>query len=921
MQSRRAEKRIPFPYRLALGQNLFRQRTDVSSVTPDLPPGTCEVPKQRNPSANRVGFMANLATRIGKFGAIAAFGVLAGCASVHQGGARIDRIPTEVVRPAAEVESTFEASRLTEYPLFQLYWSSNDRADGTVYEGYDQLSPRGVQTLLAFAQAHNLDGDPSQHPNGLSDGQRAVVRAIVSHPYYGQFISQDAAVPLARAFGLPTNEIEVGRNNRLTVAPPPSVAIPDRVTTHPAGALHGPTLTNLGNMMLTEYRSRRDFFEDPNVSDDVKGARTFALLRDYVREGLLSWPQQYNSEQAEKALLDAYEQLPHAGVVGYKDFSGIGMNAAQALVLGLDPFNVALDFPNAKSSSTTTYLSMSGGFPTEFAFVDKWLEGHGRPTGAAALEGFSVLNYIVGGETGHRRSGTFDERKAISTSSGAHWGKLFFPGDETVAELPATQGFDIAIDGLDAYGTIVTARPGDRLLLKHKENGGTLRAERQVVMEDGEAVSWSAKFFDQSGAEVAASDVLGLVMSPAGTPRGDGRAAVSAYMGYWGYCNKNAAQNTNKARADLPQLDRDVIRLPMPNGEVLEVPKEAAQKLIDVDLEQIGGPIDYSGWRYDNVAQFIELRSGEKLQGRVVGFTIEAAPDVERTREDYLLRRNSNERPFLGGIIYGEGTDLKSLAVEELESITLSADGQSVTLDKGRSQETVPLAQLKTAVDFSTVTAARDGTKTIALGEGAQIRGSFRIKLENGAERIVAADDLASIEAETKHDMRFHHALAFRIRARGAFGAESNLNIGVSNGARRIQRFEVTEGDRPDWSGDKELSGIYGPLRRFDGDRVVYAMGAYQSGDSWHTSMGGWYQLNENGRVVNAGFVKGENDFDWGSVSNFDWDAASGWNRFMDPELRLKLFVNGVSDVSKLERLAEQGDLPENWRDHLVPQR
>ena len=925
MRSQWNSKSTQFPPEIVLdgagsGSNSLRE---VTHVPGDPPSGTQGFTKQPDFRVNRPGLVAGLAQKIGRLAAIAILPVMVGCAGLHQ-GARIDTFPTDAVVQRAEMESTFEASRLTEYPLFELYWSSSDRNDGTVYEGYDQLSTRGVETLLAYARAHNLDGDPSRFPDGISDGQRAVIRAIVSHPYYGQFVSQDAAVPLARAFGLPTNEVQIDRDNRLEMAAPPSVRIPDRVTTQPAGALHGPNLTTLGDMMLQEYRSRLDYFEDASASDEVKGARALGLLRDYAQEGLLSWPQQYNSEQGENALLDAFEQLRFAHVYGYSDFSGIGMGAAQAYVLGLDPFNVQLDFPDASSANTTTHLSMSGGFPREFAFVDKWLEAHGRPTGAERLEGNSVLNYVAGGQPGHYRSGTFDERRAITSSSGADWGRLFFPGDEAVADLSATAGFDVAIDAIDAYGTIITTMPGDRLLLKHKDTGETLRAERQLEMENGEPKSWSAKFFTASGTEVAASDVVGLVMTPAGTPRGDGRAAVSAYMGYWGYCNKNAAQSVNKARAQLPQLDRDVIRLPLPNGEVLEVPKASAQKLIDVDLEQIGGPIDYSGWRYDDVAQFIELSNGEKLQGRVVGFKIEPAADVERTREDYLLRRNSDERPFLGGIIYGEGTDLKSIAVEELESATLSADGQTVSLKRANgSTQQVPIAQLQTELAFDGVTAARDGTKTIQLGDDAPIRGSFRIKLEDGTERIVAANDLASIEAETKHDLRFHHSFAFRVRARGAFGAESNLERGVSNGARRIQRFEVTEGrgsERPEWAGDAELSGIFGPLRRAEGDRLIFVMGAYKSGDRWYTSMGGWYQVNDKGRVTNAGFVKGETDFDWGSVSNFDWMAASGWNAFMDPELRLKLFVNGVTDHSKLERLAEQGDLPPNWRDHLVPQ-
>ena len=61
-------------------------------------------------------------------------------------------------------------------------------------------------------------------------------------------------------------------------------------------------------------------------------------------------------------------------------------------------------------------------------------------------------------------------------------------------------------------------------------------------------------------------------------------------------------------------------------------------------------------------------------------------------------------------------------------------------------------------------------------------------------------------------------------------------------------------------------------------------------------------------------------DFGWGATGNLDWLAKSSFNPYMDPELRLKLFVNGVADVAKLEAQAEALGLPKDWKKYLEPQ-
>jgi hypothetical protein len=150
----------------------------------------------------------------------------------------------------------------------------------------------------------------------------------------------------------------------------------------------------------------------------------------------------------------------------------------------------------------------------------------------------------------------------------------------------------------------------------------------------------------------------------------------------------------------------------------------------------------------------------------------------------------------------------------------------------------------------------------------------------------------------------------------GVYATDASRGLSVSNGARYVNGIEtiVEQGShRPDWA-KGPLNGIYGPLVRQEGDRMMYRRGE----GGGYASFAMWHQLDKSGSIVNEGWLAGEPDFLWGATAPLDWSARSVWNPHMPPDLRLKLFVNGV-DEATLEARAKQLNLPANWRELRVP--
>jgi hypothetical protein len=836
--------------------------------------------------------------------------------------------PISVAQAYAFGEPTRDINpgNITDFGLFKYYWETegNDGI-GLARHGLDEVTPAGVPKLAEYARTHELDGTPKKPElYGIDPDERAVMRAILKHEHYGTFFEVDARGPLYKAFG-----IDQSTASALAAMRPVKIGDIDiQSTSENRGALRY-SRSDLAAKMTSEYESRRSFFEDPSQSEQTLGLRAVGLLKDYA-DGLWASGEQGDTENIGYQLLDAFGSFKYADVYGTKDYNGAGWSLAQSLVLGLDANTFETHFPDANGEAEVNYLSMDGGMAESMKYVDMYREAAGQSKGAEAFELKSPLGWMLDLESGHKKAGNLDEKKPFS-SSGLNWGVLLFPGDSEVANLPPKSDFEFPIDLIDGFGHAITASPmyGDHIVVQDKDGKG-LKVEKQIQKDDsGKPVSWSAVFKDASGAEVKPEDVIGLVQSGfGGGIKGDGKISRSLDMWWWGFCDRNTAQRLYKSKYHLPQIDRDVTIVE--NGKTIVIPKAIAQKLVDMDMPDLVPHETMEGFRFNDEPQHVKLKNGQVLTARIHDLQLDAGPGTKRIGADIIAIYDAPGRPMLGTIevTAKDASSPTGIDVRYIDTITDNGD-ETVTVKmnsdyEGYNKEVT--GKLTTGVPWDQAVTEK-GKKVLHQNQDTYaIRGGFTLDLSNGTTKRIDASEVSEISGETMHDVRISQFMVWAAQNKGIFATDGSIGVVVSNGMRwvnDIDRAQVSDDYRPSWAGTAKLKGIQGPLARVEGDKILWvrALYSYQpKQDPTGELFSGWIQVDKNGRILNEGFVNGQPDFGWSGDGKLNWSNASSFNPYMVPELRLKLFVNGVSDQSKLAALAEQGNLPSDWRSSLIPQ-
>lgn len=826
----------------------------------------------------------------------------------------------------AFAEPTLETTpaNVTERALFKYFWeTTGDAGFGLARRGLDELTREGVDKLIAYAKKHDVHGveKKAELQGRIDPDQRAVVKALVDHDHYGAFIELDAKPSLYAAFGIDPGSVHVPHES-LRPVKAGDVVIPAVSTV--ASTLGWVDKSALPARMTAEYNSRKAFFEDPTVSAEERGLRVLGLLKDYSG-ALWTGGERPGTEEAGHRLLDAFSRFPNARVLGTTDFNGAGWSVAQSLVLGIDANNFEKRFADAGPTAKTTYLAMHGEMVEAMRYVDLVREARGLPKLAEAFERKSPLGWMIGEESGHTKAGNLDERRPFS-SSGLNFGVLMFPGDAEVRALPVKAGFEVPLDIIDGFNNAVVGRAelGDRIVVRD-ERGTELRVEKQIQRDaEGKAVSWSAIFRDAAGNEVDPSTALGVVVNADGEVKGDGKATRQLDMWWWGFCDRNTAQRLYKSVYDLPELDRDV-RI-IENGKEIIIPVAEAQKLIDMDVPDLVPYSTMSGFRFDDEPQLVALKDGRTIQARVRDLAMDAGPGLKRLAGDIIAIHDAPGRPMLGTIELGSGdpnAKPRSIDVRHIESITRAADG-SVTVklkpDNGGSEVRGTLL-----TDVPWAKAERDGgARVLKQTDDFVIRGAFTLERLDGTVERVNASDVSQILGETGRDLRISQFSAWVEQNKGMFATDGSTGVVVSNGMRWANRLDITQHSdetRPDWAPKGALVGIEGKVVRQDGDKLVWirALAADEKGKAPSSSVyEGFVQVDKNGRIINEGFTSGQPDFGWGGSGPLNWSAPSTFTKYMEPELRLKIFVNGVGDQARLQKLADEGNLPANWRDYLT---
>lgn len=821
--------------------------------------------------------------------------------------------------PTNPLPDRFDPARLVEYPLFKLFWASDTPNDGTSHQGLEQVSVEGAEKLFQYARTHGLDGR-AHADQAPSAEETRLIKAILDHSYYGGFFGQEARTVVAQKFNIPVETVSAPSADAAPTAVGGQLELPAKVTQ--AASLRGPLIETLGELMKGEYESRRAYFEDPSASESEKGKRVLGLFRDYA-DALNSYGQLNTTLEARQRLLDAFEQLPFASVHGAKDYNGAGWGAAQSILLGIDPNKFETSFPDANANVPTTGLSMDGGMAPSMKFVDLYRAAMGQEARAEAYELKSPLGYVIGVESGHKKAGyQLDEQKPFSTS-GLNWAKLLFPENSAVQNLEPKPGFEFPIDAVDAFGFAVQHQFGDRLVPFHAETNERLNVSVEIHREGGRPKYWSAKFTTQSGQSVAPDKVKGLIQSASGQTKGDGRVDGVLNMGWWGFCAENTAQSVVKARFRIPELDVETIRVKAPNGQVVEFPRQHAQRILDADWEDVGGFTAYSGFRFDDQPQSIQLENGERINGRVQGLEIIPGPASTWLGEDQLRVDNTAAAPFLGTVrLERYANSVESVDLRNVSRIEHDPATGTVKLHIAHRGYAVE-GKLRSQLDFSNAR-VEDGKQVLDNSPEHPVFGELHIKLPNGTERSVPVGRVASVTGEVANDVRFSDFLGFISRMEGVYGTDASLGSSISNGVRwvnDIERVEAHGGQRPEWMTKGPLTGSAGPLVREPGDKVIYARGLYKwSAESQLTStFKGWVQVNAQGRVLNEGFTEGAPDFAWAPAGPLDWFVSKNtFNPHVPSDLRIKLFVNGIQDMQRLEEMAKRLNFPSNWREYRV---
>lgn len=813
-----------------------------------------------------------------------------------------------------------DLNNLDQYGLFQKFWNEHgdpDLAGG----GLNEITPEGAEKLYEYALKHELDGAESRPDARVIGGdEKALVKALLEDDHYGAFFELDGKVKLMELFGLEAEDI----HHPDAVKPKDigDVKLLGRQSTTSASRLANTDIRKLPELFAKEYKRNRAKYEGGNASVQAKGIKVLSLLRDYT-EALWARGESPLTEGVGHALLDAFEKCRFANVAGGSNYNGAPWSAAQSLVLGLDPNAFATDFPEAGSKVKTTYLSMSDKMAPSMKHVDAYREAIGKKAGAEAHELRSPLGFMIGEPNGHHKRGSLDEKRAFSTS-GLNWGVVMFPGDRKIKDLPPNPDFEMAIDCLDGLGNFLRCDPkyGESLKVIDPETGDFLNVEKVIHEEDGKPASWSAKFTDKNGKEVAPGDALGVFVDRRGRIKGDKKAAKSVDMWWWGFCDRNTAQRLYKAKYKVPQVDQETVKVKA-GDQVLEFPQDVAQKLLDADIPDVVTGPTMCGFRFNDEPQKVSLKNGDAFIGKAQGDVLESAPGLQRVSGDVVAIYNDKNRPLLGTVsmetAHG-GTE--QFNAKNIKSIEKDIETGEVTVHLDNGWRTEFTGTLKTDVDFDGAE-AQDGKLVLAQTKDYPIRGEVSFETAQGT-KTVPARAVNQIVGEMKNDQRLSQYMTWVSQNEGMYATDSSTGPVVSNGMRWTNAIEqdVRHGEeRPDWAPEGDLRGIEGDLVRAPGDKIVWVRGKYANdpgADANHTGFAGWVQVGKHGRVLNEGFTNGEPDFGWSANGKLNWTAESSFNPYMEPELRVALLVNGVADLKadtdNTAATAKRLNLPRNWK-------
>ncbi len=540
---------------------------------------------------------------------------------------------------ALDTSHELSEQELMTYPLFAKLWNEITNV------GEFEIAPSHLAKIMDYASSHNLHGDPLPQipvisgPEGarmISEGNRALIKHLLQHPYYGAFIEQEARPLLEGAFGLPIESaatqagdhpIDVGNFDR------------SQVPEWHGSNYQGNAVATLNRDLTSEFSLNHGWYEEG--SNEQSAGRLTALLLHFGR-AIHMYDQLDVTATSIDKVSAAFHQLPIFQGNGEKaqflrdyfarDFNGSGMGLAESILRGFDPDQLPVSFPDATTKvESTTSLSMSStSFTKPLSVIDEYRVAIGL--NAAAVERFTqpVHNTVIGGVKGNYKT-TLNELKPFASE--VNFGVVLefgdrdhgFSRDPQAAQLKPKPGFDFPIDAVTATGVSVNGRGATLRVYQQRPDGHAgerLSVEKVIHEEDGQPKYWTAVFRDSAGNEVAPDKVIGL-LEVNGRPLGDGLANQTLDSGFWGYCDLNTGQTITGAIHQIPALDVDGSVYIQAGDRVLEVPKDLAQQIVNMGVADSAPRTKWAGHRHDRDASEVRWTRGNLIItdfGQMQGF-------------------------------------------------------------------------------------------------------------------------------------------------------------------------------------------------------------------------------------------------------------------------------------------------------------
>jgi len=795
-------------------------------------------------------------------------------------------------------------------PIQRYFW------DKLTNGGLDLVDASRVDQLLEYATKNAITSEgveaSTEADRTIDTFETSALKELLDSNSWRSLLTDDGVAKLESHLGITAAEM-VSTQGRAAPGTVPKGSVSGNLA-HLLGTERVP-MESVGKLFDIDYeRQAAAVFNNPSLPAEERAAKTLHLLQDYAK---VVNERSHGPEavQARKDLLTAFFDKDLAKTHGAKDPDGDMLGTAWEIAWGTNPEHPESSFDIDKKKKWSAYMNMNGGFIPTAKKIDKFLAAEGRPAKAEAYEKASPLNWIVAEETGNTKaSSSFREKNAIS-STGVDFAKKLLTDESAIGTRTLDPGFDMKVD-FYAWNNFVNLNKarGEKLIARHDETGADLSVE---IKEVGDT-HWQPIFKDAAGEEVAVDKVTSVVMGADGKVKGDGKADGSYSASWWGFCDRNAMQGLITLKYGFPQPNRGVTL--KAGDQEFSFTKAEVRDIVGRRLTEIFPNNTQAGNRYDDNPDEVHLKDGTILQGKISSDVDFHHEETYRTGDSMVVAEGMSHLPTGSLSMKSAEGDVRDYGVDQIASIRRAP--QTGALAAGETQDTLVMkdgteisGSLQSKLIFGGET-DEAGNLVLNNNDDNPILGELAMKTVRGETKRIPVGDLRYVIREDINEILGEEALAYIVRNRGVFAADSWQGSSVANGTRTVEeinRWTPDSGEKPAWipADTAKLKGYKGAVK--DPEKLAFfSMGNKGS------NYGGvkfWVEFDENRVPINSNIISGQWDFLWGVEGKPDWDAKGTFNPNVPNDLVSKLYVNSLEDPEAIQDI-----LPSNWRDLLVDQ-